>query len=199
MNYIYEMLLSFYVRRDSFLPDPPLLLCVTWLISTRCSSFSVCDVTHAHEILLSFLLRWCFLILFFSSSHLGKRGAGACRGRCVRRYDSLRAVRERTPAEYSIAHAAAHVVTATIFDDGCTTVGAAPIFNTVNAFGKEGVFHPIPQFSRHSIVWVVPLMLAHEAHNSLLTPVPNSNARHFRAFYKLCSLGAAADQLLSAS
>ena len=29
--------------------------------------------------------------------------------------------------------------------------------HTVNAFGKEGVFHPIPQFSRHSIVWVVPL------------------------------------------
>ena len=98
MNYVYEMLLSFYVRRDSFLPDPPLLLCVTWLISTRCSSSSVCDVTHAHEILLSFLIRtyeWVMTWLMLTRSSSPSSSDGASSSSSSHRHISARGARVR--------------------------------------------------------------------------------------------------------
>ena len=48
------------------------------------------------------------------------------------------------PSEYSVAHAAPHVVAATVLHDGSPTVRARAVLDSVYPVGEERVFHPIP-------------------------------------------------------
>jgi hypothetical protein len=73
-------------------------------------------------------------------------------------------------------------------------VWAASVIDAINAIRKQSILHPIPQSPPQSKLWVLPLMLAHETHDALLSAVAHTYAGHLWAFHPLRARGAPRDE-----